>query len=193
MSLRTVASVPTTWPRPLGIAGALTAAVGVRFVLERSAAAGFIAGLVFGVSLLVVALASGWRLERVTLVRLTTGVVGGAVLVAIPRLLDPGTTGFVGMRPEPWTMWVAVTVLVSWSEEMILRGALFDAVRAPGGDLVAVAVTSAAFALMHVPLYGWSVVPLDLAVGVWLGGLRLASGGVVAPAMAHLIADLATW
>jgi hypothetical protein len=46
---------------------------------------------------------------------------------------------------------------------------------------------------MHVPLYGWQVVPLDLGVGVWLAGLRLATGGVAAPALAHWIADLSTW
>jgi membrane protease YdiL (CAAX protease family) len=59
--------------------------------------------------------------------------------------------------------------------------------------VLAVAVPSLAFALMHVPLYGWQVVPLDLGVGVWLGGLRLATGGVAAPAMAHGLADLSTW
>lgn len=58
---------------------------------------------------------------------------------------------------------------------------------------MAIAVTSLAFALIHVPLYGWHVVPLDLGVGVWLAGLRLASGSVAAPAIAHALADLATW
>jgi membrane protease YdiL (CAAX protease family) len=56
-----------------------------------------------------------------------------------------------------------------------------------------VAVTSIVFALIHVPLYGWHVVPLDLGVGVFLGGLRLVSGSVAAPAIAHIGADLATW
>jgi hypothetical protein len=46
---------------------------------------------------------------------------------------------------------------------------------------------------MHVPLYGWHVVPLDLGVGLWLAGLRLATGGIAAPAIAHAVADLATW
>ena len=59
----------------------------------------------------------------------------------------------------------------------MLRGVLFDALRATVGHRRAVALTSLAFALMHVPLYGWHVVPLDLAVGVWLAGLRLLSGG----------------
>jgi len=33
--------------------------------------------------------------------------------------------------------------------------------------------TSVLFALIHVPIYGWHVVPLDVGVGLWFGGLRL--------------------
>ena len=50
-----------------------------------------------------------------------------------------------------------------------------------------------AFALLHVPVYGWHVLPLDLAVGCGLGALRLLTGGVTAPAVAHVGADLAGW
>ena len=50
-----------------------------------------------------------------------------------------------------------------------------------------------AFALLHVPLYGWHVVPLDLGVGLAFAGLRLTTRGIAAPAAAHAIADLATW
>jgi membrane protease YdiL (CAAX protease family) len=56
-----------------------------------------------------------------------------------------------------------------------------------------VILTSAVFALMHVPLYGWHVVPLDFAVGLGLAGLRLTTRSLVAPAAAHAVADLATW
>ena len=34
-----------------------------------------------------------------------------------------------------------------------------------------------AFGLLHVPLYGWAALPLDLAVGLLLGGLRMATRG----------------
>jgi hypothetical protein len=43
--------------------------------------------------------------------------------------------------------------------------------------------------VLHVPFYGLQVLPLDLAVGVLLGGLRQLSGGVAA----HAVADLAGW
>jgi hypothetical protein len=36
-------------------------------------------------------------------------------------------------------------------------------------------------------------VPLDLAVGIVLGGLRIATRSVAAPAAAHATADIATW
>ena len=63
--------------------------------------------------------------------------------------------------------------------------------RAWGGDWWALAVTTVLFAAMHVPLYGFGSLPLDLAVGLLLGGLRIVSGGVLAPAIAHVVADLA--
>ena len=47
--------------------------------------------------------------------------------------------------------------------------------------------------LLHVPLYGWGSLPLDLAVGVFLGVLRALTGSLAAPAAAHVLADLAGW
>jgi membrane protease YdiL (CAAX protease family) len=95
--------------------------------------------------------------------------------------------------PTAFAPWVGVTILVASAEELVLRGALFDELHGNLGTVGAVLVTSIVFALMHVPLYGWHVVPLDLGVGLWLAGLRLATGGIAAPAIAHTIADLATW
>jgi len=89
--------------------------------------------------------------------------------------------------------WAAIIVGVAVAEEAVLRGVLFDRLRRGGGALLAILVTTVLFALMHVPLYGWHVVSLDLAVGLALGGLRLTSGRVAAPAVAHAVADLATW
>lgn len=153
----------------------------------------FIAGSAFGIALLAVAVAAGWRPALPWVSALLLGTLGGLALIAIPRLADPLVPAAIGMRPEPFLAWGAVTALVVVGEEALLRGALFSAVDRAAGPLVAVLVTSLAFSLMHVPLYGWQVVPLDLGVGVFLGGLRLAAGGVAAPAVAHLLADLSTW
>jgi membrane protease YdiL (CAAX protease family) len=59
--------------------------------------------------------------------------------------------------------------------------------------VAAVLVTSVAFAIMHVPFYGPHVLLLDFGVGLALGGLRLLTRGVRAPAVAHVVADAATW
>ena len=153
----------------------------------------FVAGSALGIALLAVAVAAGWRPALPRVGPLLLGTLGGLALIAIPRLAHPLVPAGIGMRPEPFLAWGAVTAVVVLGEEVLLRGALFGAVDEGAGPLVAVMVTSLAFSLMHVPLYGWQVVPLDLGVGVFLGGLRLATGGVAAAAVAHLLADLSTW
>src|SRR5215218_5401570 len=125
------------------------------------------------------------------------GAMTGLGLVALTvlggelggSLLPPG----LGRPAAPFAPWALVTLVVAIAEEGVLRGVLFDRVRDAGGLGLAVVLTSVAFALLHVPLYGWHVVPLDLAVGLLLAGLRLGTGGIAAPAAAHAVADLATW
>jgi membrane protease YdiL (CAAX protease family) len=121
------------------------------------------------------------------------GLVGGTALLAL---------ALATRWPGPWLPfqpagsflpWAAITVLVATAEEVVLRGVLFDALDEVSGTVVALAATSVVFALVHVPLYGWHVVPLDLGVGLVLGGLRVLTGGIAAPAVAHVVADLATW
>ena len=153
----------------------------------------FASGTAFALVLALLSLAAGWRPSTPRIRDLAIGAIGAAVLVVMPRLLHPTMPSVVGMRPEPFLAWALVTSAVAIGEEVFLRGALFDAFDRSRGAAVAVAVTSVAFALMHVPLYGWQVVPLDLGVGLFFAGLRLVTGGVAAPAMAHVLADLSTW
>jgi membrane protease YdiL (CAAX protease family) len=120
------------------------------------------------------------------------GSAGASVLVALAAATHPA--GLPPLRPsDTFAPWALVTIAVAAAEELVLRGVLFGRLEARAGPILAVVATSAVFAVMHVPLYGWHVVPLDLGVGLWLGGLRLLSGSVVAPAIAHVLADLATW
>ena len=86
-----------------------------------------------------------------------------------------------------------MTVAVATAEEAFLRGALYDAVARARGVDAAVVVGALAFAALHVPLYGWHAVPLDLAVGLALGALRVVTGTWTAPALAHAGADLVGW
>ena len=118
---------------------------------------------------------------------LVGATIGGASLSGVT--LPPGLS-----RPAaPFLPWALVVIAVAAAEEGILRGVLFDRLRAHGGLVPAIAVTTVTFALLHVPVYGWHVVPLDLAVGLRLAGLRLGTRTVAAPAVAHAVADLATW
>jgi membrane protease YdiL (CAAX protease family) len=178
---------------------ALGAAVVVRLAATRAGIDTVGVGAGFGLALLAVVLARGgrfgigprpWR-------QAVAGTAFGLALVALALVADalarePLVQGLA--RPaSPFVPWAAVTIVVAVAEEAVLRGLLFDRVRRSGGTVVALGVTTVAFALMHVPLYGWHVVPLDLAVGLALGGLRIATRGLVAPAAAHVVADLATW
>lgn len=164
-------------------------ALGLRLVVGGSDVARSIpAGLVFAACLLALAAAARTRVP-VSRRAVLLGLLGVAVVclpVGLGQLvaLRPlhGTTGFL-----PWAL--AVTV-VATAEEVFLRGALYDAISRPW---LAVIVGAVCFALLHVPLYGWHVVPLDLAVGLVLGGLRQEAGTPAAPAVTHVGADLVGW
>jgi membrane protease YdiL (CAAX protease family) len=185
------------WPsagRLVGLAAGLLVCVVVRAALNGTTApSAFLAGTAFGVALVGLAAWAGWRIQPPTVRAATLGIAGGVALIVLPAITRPGVGPSLGIHPEPLVAWALVTALVAVGEEAILRGVLFDALRDTVGLPVTVAVTSIAFALVHVPLYGWHVVPLDLAVGIWLAGLRVLSRGIAAPAIAHGLADLATW
>ena len=192
-------SIALPRPRP-GIARAawlvvaLFAAAALRAALNgHTAASAFVIGGAFGTALIAAAVKAGWRPAMPQVSSLLIGMLGGFSLIAAARLAHPLLIGVVGMRPEPFIGWVFVTALVVMGEEVLLRGALFTAIEEGAGPLLAVLVTSLAFGVIHVPLYGWQVVPLDVGVGIFFGGLRLVSGGIAAPTVAHLLADLSTW
>jgi len=148
------------------------------------------AALVFALALGTLAAATGWRPAMPGRAALMLGGLGGAALVAAWL----SARGVAGLHLVPanavMALWTPTVALVAIAEEVALRGALFDAVRAAGGDGWALVVTTLLFALIHLPLYGVGALPLDLAAGLLLGGLRVVSGGVLAPAIAHVIADL---
>ena len=166
-----------------GVAVVLRVAVGGVGVAQSPGA-----GLLFALLLGALALAAGTRVA-VTRRAVLLGLAGAMVL-CLPVLLS-WTPRVVGT--EGFAVWAAVVCVVAVAEEVFLRGALYDAVTRVAGADAAIALGAVAFALLHVPLYGWHVVPLDLAVGVLLGELRRVSGTPTAPAVTHVGADLAAW
>jgi membrane protease YdiL (CAAX protease family) len=175
----------------LCLAGILAAAT-LRFAVGApDTAASMPAGVVFAVALLVVAAAAGWRPGRPRIAAVAIGALGGAALVGAWVLSHSGPGIHIAPLNSGLALWTPVVTLVAVVEEVAIRGALFNAVRTWSGDAGALIATTILFAAMHVPLYGIGSLPLDLAAGLLLGGLRIVSGGVLAPAVAHVIADLA--
>lgn len=190
---------------PASVVVALAGVVAARWAATRAGLDALAVGASFGLALVMLAALAGTRTRHTrtdTTTRriarpLAIGLVAGLAVVAVAELgpILTGATTITGLgRPaSPFLPWAVITVLVAAAEEAVLRGVLFERVERLGGVGGALIVTTIAFALLHVPLYGWHVVPLDLGVGLLLGGLRVVTRSVVAPAAAHVVADLATW
>jgi membrane protease YdiL (CAAX protease family) len=175
-------------PAALGACG-LAAAVALRTVVGGDDPSSSLpATVVFTCALLALAWAAGERPARPAPSAVAAGVAGGAVLVAAALVGRP----VLVLTPPASTFaaWSPFLVAVACAEEAVLRGALFGAAERACGTPAALLLTTIAFGFMHVPLYGVQALPLDLAVGLWLGGLRVLTGGVAAPAIAHTLADL---
>jgi membrane protease YdiL (CAAX protease family) len=180
------------WALLFGLGGAvvvrvaLAGPVGVRSVA---------AGLVFGALVLGLAVLPGPRgalAPGPVRAQLVLGLGGSAVLCAVPLVVHLRTPGGP-LPPAQLPVWAAVVTVVAVAEEVLLRGVLWSAAEQWRGTVAALVLTTAAFGLLHVPLYGWDALPLDLAVGLLLGGLRMATGGWGSAAVAHTVADLAGW
>jgi len=186
----------------------LAGVVALRYLaIEAALADPILIGLGFGVALAGVAaigaLSATGAMSGTSATRpaswprtIALGLLGGGALVAL-ALAGQAAASLPQLptliRGDAFVPWGIATIVVATGEEAVLRGVLFDRLTRGSGIWLAILITSLAFALMHVPFYGWRVVPLDLGVGIWLAGLRLASGGIVAPSIAHAVADLATW
>lgn len=176
---------------PLFLVAALGGALAVRIGLAgvdgaRSAPA----GAVFGALVVTAAIATGWR-PALSARDLSIAAVGSVAVLGFPlvrHLLAPGVA-----LGSPTSRWLAVVIFVAVAEEALLRGALWDAIERGYGTGAALAISTVAFAVLHIPLYGLRVLPIDLAVGVVFGGVRIWSGRATAPAIVHVVADVAGW
>jgi membrane protease YdiL (CAAX protease family) len=75
------------------------------------------------------------------------------------------------------------------AEEVFFRRFVYAVLR-PGGAALAVGGSSVLFAAALVTVYGWWVLPLDLAAGLILSWQRWASGTWSIPAVTHVAANL---
>jgi membrane protease YdiL (CAAX protease family) len=87
------------------------------------------------------------------------------------------------------TVGIGLSVLAAVAEEALFRGGLFRLLEGRGMAL-AVAGSALAFALVHVPAYGWRAFPVDLGAGLLFSWQRLTTGRWSVPAATHAAANL---
>ncbi|MEA2931739.1 MAG: hypothetical protein QOI56_524 [Actinomycetota bacterium] len=84
---------------------------------------------------------------------------------------------------------LALNSLAAVAEEAFFRRLAYG-VAEIGGPVLAVVASAVVFAAVHVTVWGWAVLPLDLAAGLVLGWQRWASGGWSVPAATHVAANV---
>jgi len=182
--------VPATAPVPA--AGWWTwapAVAGVAALLARPwfLPAGVAVGwrVVFFVTLGAVGM--GWRARdgvRAGLALSSAVLAIGAAAFAIGRFAVDAP-----VRPGGLALAVALNALAAVTEEAFFRRYLFDLLLPSVGAGGAVVVTAGLFALAHVTVWGWWVLPLDLAAGLVLSWQRAATGRWSVPAVTHVLAN----
>jgi membrane protease YdiL (CAAX protease family) len=135
--------------------------------------------------------------------------IGGASVAADvgraerPAALTPSTVLLLGLLalgavtwmsgslvPIRWSPWAPVLgVCAAVAEEALFRRLAYGRLLRFGVP-VAIVGSATAFALLHVPLYGVAVFPVDLGAGLLLSWLRWACGTWTVPATTHAAANL---
>ncbi len=139
--------------------------------------------VLFGV---LAVLGAAWPLPAAPLRSRRTALavlVAGMATFGLGRLLG-------GHTPTPQRAgYLAAVAFAALAEELFFRRFVYAVLR-PGGAAIAVGGSAALFALAHVTVYGWWVLPLDLAAGLVLSWQRWASGTWAVPAATHVVANL---
>ena len=141
-----------------------------------------------GLALGLVAL--GWKPEALGLSRQGLGfrLLGGLALAAV--LLLPSAVRWQGAPLLAPPMALSAVVIAA-GEELAFRGALYAALEAVGGPVLAVLGSALAFTaghlLSHPPIFLLAVLAAGLVLGAW----RWAARDLVGPIVGHAIADLA--
>jgi membrane protease YdiL (CAAX protease family) len=109
--------------------------------------------------------------------------LGIAVVAASPLFSGPAVSRPFGVWTIPFVVAAAI------AEETLFRRLIYGRLLAYG-TAVAIAGSAVAFALVHLPAYGTSALPLDLGAGILLSWQRWASGTWTVPAATHTAANL---
>jgi membrane protease YdiL (CAAX protease family) len=80
-------------------------------------------------------------------------------------------------------------IVAAIAEEAFFRRFVYGWLAARGEGF-AIAGAAALFALIHLPIYGFGVLPIDFAAGLLLGWQRRESGTWMSPAVTHAVANI---
>jgi membrane protease YdiL (CAAX protease family) len=162
---------------------------GVALLLARTQLVGLPDGhraMAVGALFLGVGAAAWWVPVPAPTRRLPTATV--LVIGVVGVILAAAVTGAPARLPiGVWTLPTAL--LAAIAEELLFRRLAYGAL-ARRSEALAIGMTATAFALMHVPLYGVSALPVDLGAGLLFSWQRWASGSWTVPAATHAVANL---
>ena len=167
-----------SWEAPLAVAGgtlALVARVPSPFAVAVTAAVGAVGGLV--------AVRSSEALAGARMRWLLAVALGSIPFLAASTLLMNNPL------PRAAGIAIASSVVAAIAEEVFFRRLVYGWLER-WGTALAIVGSAALFAAIHVPVYGWGVLPLDFAAGMIFGWQRKATGGWTAPAATHVFANL---
>lgn len=202
-TLRVDAARPATGGRAwdLAIAG-LIALAGVGFNLARlqlrldegPLSASLVAFAAFGAGALALAFSRGLHRPDLGLTAPLPGpaLVGGGLAAAslLGAAFLTAPVLHIPALPQVARGILLFGFFTAPAEELMFRGVMFRLVERHAGASAAIITTSAAFAVAHVPVYGWLSLPLSLVAGFLLGWLRWWSRSLIPAVAVHALADL---
>ncbi|MHC4849800.1 MAG: lysostaphin resistance A-like protein [Planctomycetota bacterium] len=173
----------------------VTALIGILFFSYVLAFMIATAGAAFGVARLDLR-AFGDSLGRPPrMLDLPLGVAGAVTALLVAWLYLGIMYLFIDARELEWVM-PRASIIFIWAilpallEEWTCRGALWTICRRVTTPRATLVITSVLFGLLHAPGWGWAGVPSRILQGVVYGILRLRTGGLAAPTIAHMLNNL---
>lgn len=109
-------------------------------------------------------------------------LIGIAAVVAV-RLISPP----IHVAYTSWAF--GANVVAAVAEEAFFRRFVYGWIAARSDEL-AIVIGAVLFAVIHIPVYGVGVLPIDLAAGLLLGWQRRESGTWLSPAVTHVVANI---
>ena len=172
------------------LAAAIAVAGGTSLLLARPwllpAGTGVAARISLFVAVGVVGVA--WPLRRREWRRPATTSVAPAVLLGVVAFGLGWALGGWRAPVSGFGLAVALNALAAVAEEAFFRRLAYGWLER-WGTAVATVASAALFAVAHVTVWGWGVLPLDLAAGLLLSWQRAATGRWSVPAATHVVAN----